>query len=53
MFDEVPHDVVLRESDGVLLCRRCGLFNPGDEQSCVSSIMTTTAAKESDYPKAA
>ena len=31
MFDHTAHDVVCRESDGELVCRRCGLINPGDE----------------------
>jgi hypothetical protein len=53
MFDEASHDVILRESDGVFLCRRCGLINPGDEQSCVSAFISTKAYQELDLPKAA
>ncbi len=49
MFDHTAHDVVCRESDGEFVCRRCGLINPGDEESCVSSYQT----EQAEYSEAA
>ena len=56
MYDEIAHDVILRESDGCFVCRRCGLFNPGEEDSCVTSTTLMKAMQttpEVKQPKAA
>lgn len=29
------HQTMLREEDGLFVCSRCGLVNPGDDQPCI------------------
>ena len=29
------HQVTLREDDGEVVCSRCGLVNPGDDDACI------------------
>ncbi|MDP9267000.1 MAG: hypothetical protein M3P27_01570 [Acidobacteriota bacterium] len=29
------HQAMMRESDGMFVCSRCGLVNPSDDQPCI------------------
>ncbi len=34
-MDLLHHEPTLREEDGQLVCSRCGLLNPQEEQPCI------------------
>lgn len=49
MYQDLPHQPI--ERDGEIICARCGLRNPGEEDGCISVV---TESSESDsLPKAA
>jgi hypothetical protein len=43
---EVHHRPVHREDDDEFVCSRCGLINPGDGESCVSTYPAQTNEAE-------
>jgi hypothetical protein len=43
------HRSVPREDDTEIVCRRCGLINPGDDDPCISVYYRFEQSEESEY----
>ena len=45
-MDGTHHRPVHREDDDELVCSRCGLINPGDDDTCISVYPSPTTEVE-------
>ncbi len=50
MYQELPHQPI--ERDGEIICARCGLRNPGEEDGCIAVVIESSESS-SVPPKAA
>ncbi|HET9697399.1 MAG TPA: hypothetical protein VFP40_11075 [Terriglobales bacterium] len=47
----IHHQAMLRESDGMFVCSRCGLINPSDDQPCIPNTIEPSAQTTSVDPE--
>jgi hypothetical protein len=51
MYETIPHNLTEREPEGELICSRCGMINPGEEDTCTTIYVA--AAESMPEKKAA
>jgi hypothetical protein len=52
MYQNLPHQIGMRDSEDEPICARCGLLNPGEDDPCLSISVEAAEAKP-EYMSAA
>jgi hypothetical protein len=45
MYQTLPHQSIVRESDEEVVCARCGLLNPGEDDPCITVLIEAAQPK--------